>query len=130
MRCRQSWRQFPIGQCECRVLARDDDAAQVRTRRKRMQEQTEVVAIGTRVHQHAAGQAQLCQQGDVLRFDRLRRCVAPVCCQRIAVVGPEQMGVTIPAAGHDGMCWGSGNAGRTPSGSGISCVLSVMATIV
>jgi hypothetical protein len=114
-----------------RVAPHDDDAAQVGIPVQRVEQQREVVAVRARMHQHAMRQAQPRQQRLVLRRERLGWRVAAVGGERIARVGPEEMGVAIPAAGaHCASRCGSANAGEAPSGSGISCAFSVIATIV
>jgi hypothetical protein len=75
------------GQCS---RSHHDHAAQISVLRQRMKEQGEVVAVGARMHENAMRQPEPRQQREVLRLQRLGRCVATVGCQREPVVGPNR----------------------------------------
>ena len=61
---------------------------------------------------------------------RLEAEEAGIEAQVIDALLAEQMGMAVPARAHCRVACGSANAGGTPSGSGISCAFSVIATIV
>ncbi|MNR31746.1 hypothetical protein D3C85_1492790 [compost metagenome] len=95
-----------------------------------------VFAIGAGLHQHAVAQAQALQQRQIVGLHGFGRRIAAVGAQRVLRIGAEQVGMAVPARGdavaHADIpwCWGKAKAGCWPSGSGISCALSVMATMV
>lgn len=89
-----------------------------------------VFPVSARMDQDAVGQSETIQKGHVLRRWRFRWRVAAIDGERETVVGSEEVSVAIPSATHDISRCGNGNAGATPSGSGISWAFRVIATMV
>ncbi|MNV59204.1 hypothetical protein D3C71_1516140 [compost metagenome] len=120
--------------------AQHGHAAQLRQGGQRVQQQAMVLAIGAGLDQHAVAQAQALQQRQIVGLQRFGRRIAAVGAQRVLRIGAEQMGMAVPARGDAVACglvhavrpWccGKAKAGCWPSGSGISCALSVIATMV